>query len=719
MPAIPTTSQVLQNTMSMPAPSFSDLVTSSTSAFTSTANSALTSASTTPHLASDGTLHSYKFERSAKCASQSDCEDEGQETDNTVIHYSNEETTSQHTLNDADFSAYAKGYIDSMNFELEQDYDNTTKILDGHTRRNLSIEDITDSYIFILKQSQVDLKNEIQRAFEEFKFDIITDHLSPPNESIYYRTASGPNRTTSEHIGRHVYESLDGGEETVSIRLSDTPYLILLHSIRPQLMSFSILSFLRKKLHLLEKRTILSLLTLAVSIINMANNSNEGLKLYSKMLIYRTQKLTYSLLQLERFLSTSVSAKNQAKRYNLTIGGNNNSSKRAKLTLISSAIHLLISVFVKRIGKMITYISNVGSLWKYIAVYGLDGDFDEIRIVRNIIQNPESCSCTWSNEPERLVRVLQYVRKMSLCIILSLMEVEENEEKDNVKATIFMKNFWSNFGFESVNWNVGSPTLATRLLGMCTCVEEFTTFVDLMKGEIVAEEVQLVDSNEPGELSEEFNENSRSDNIYGLGVLRERNEDERIRELSSMVGKVGYKLDLIELGMDSKEGIFTLKSDIDELVRCYNEVTSGKAFRRNENTTTKDKDLKRLRMSEILLDDFDGAAEKSRRNRRSSGIDLKLFSVVKTTDEVKPDRCEIVQADERSSDTEFRKTLERLCLDRGAKAISRTGNKDVGEVEAEADTDLAMTRTGKTHTEEAAFLEFKNELRKRLEEERL
>ena len=633
-----------------------------------------------------------------------------------MIHYSNEEIASQHTLNEADFLAYAKGYRECINFELEQDCDNTTNILDGHTRRNLSIEDIIDSYVCMLKQSQVELKNDIHRAFEEFKFDIITDHLSPPIETIYYRTVSGPNITSSEHNGRQAYEAYDREEETVSIRLSETPYLILLHSITPQLMSFSILSFLRRKLTLLDRRTILSLITLAVSILNMANNSSEGLKLYSKMLIHRTQKVTYSLLQLERFLSTSVSAKSQAKRYNLAASGNKNSSKRANLALIASAIHLLISVFVKRIGKMITYISNIGSLWKYIAVYGLDGDFDEIRMVRNIIENPESCSCTWLNEPGRLIRALQYVRKISLCIILSLMEIEESEENDHVKATIFMKNFWSKFGFESINWNVGSPTLATRLLGMCTCIEEFTTFVDLIKVEVIAGEVQIFDSREPSGSNEESNEDSRSDNIYGLGVVRERNEDEKIRELSSVVGKVGYKLDLIELGMDSKEGIFTLKNDIDELLRCYNEVTSGKASKRNENTTTKDKELKKLRMSEILLDDFDVAAEKSRRNRRSSGIDLRLFSVVKTSEEVKADRCEIVQSEERSSDTEFRKTLERLCLDRGAKVVSKTRH---AEPEAQVAANAGMKSNTKSRTEEAAFLDFKNELRERLEEERL
>ncbi|GAV30476.1 hypothetical protein PMKS-003990 [Pichia membranifaciens] len=468
---------MLHNTMSISAPSLPDLPTSSTSAFTSTANSAMTSASTTPHLDSDGTLHSYKFERSEERTHQSDCEDEGQETDNTVIHYSNEEIASQHTLNEADFSAYAKGYRECKNFELEQDCDNTTKILDGHTRRNLSIEDIIDGYVCMLKQSQVDLKNEIHRAFEEFKFDIITDHLSPPIETIYHRTVSGPNRTISEHNGRQTYETYDRAEETVSIRLSETP-----------------------------------------------------------------------------------------------------------------------------------------------------------------------------------------------------------------------------------------------LLGMSTCIEEFTTFVDLIKEEVIAGEVQIFDSKESSESNEDSNEDSLSDNIYGLGVVRERNEDERIRELSAVVGKVGYKLDLIELGMDSKEGIFTLKNDIDELLRCYNEVTSGKASKRNENTTTKDKELKKLRMSEILLDDFDVAAEKSRRSRRSSGIDLRLFSVVKTSEDVKADRCELVQSEERSSDTEFRKTLERLCLDRGAKVVSKTRH---AEPEAQVAANAGMKSNIKNRTEETAFLEFKNELRKRLEEERL
>lgn len=705
--------------------------TTSVSAFTSTSSSASTSASTTPHFDSNGKLPSFLFEdnveQSAKSIDQTDFEDEGQETDDTVIHYISEEPVPQDTLKGSPYAARAKSHEGIMDFEFENDCENTTNILEGNTRANLSIDDVADGYVYTLKQSQLELKNELHSAFEEFKFDIITDHLSLPFESTYSRSLSGSYiDPTNANSVRHFDNINDRIEETVSIRISDTPYLVLLHSIRPQLMSFSIISFVRRRLSILKKRTTLSLMTLAISILNMANNSTEGLKVYSKMLIYRTQRLAFTLLQLEQFLSISATTKNLAKKSNSIINNNSdNSSKRTRMNLMSSSIHLLISVFVKRIGKMITYVSDIGSLWKYIAVYGLDGDFDETKIVRNIIENPESCSCTWQNESGRLIRALQYVRKLSLCIIMSMMELEDHEDKDKDKSVIFMRNFWAKFGFENVKWNVGSPTFATRLLGMCTCLDEFIVFVDSFKREIIEKDVHFSTGHEQNNPINDSNESKCSRSAHGLDVVSEKNEDDRIRELNSMVSKIGYKLDLIELGMDTRDSLFTLRNDIDELVRCYNEVTSGKALKRNDSLMTRNNELKKLRISEILLDEMsDGTDDKKKKKRRSSGIDLKLFSVVRSNaderaaesrnveeTEIDVQTSEIIQLDVPEKEAEFRETLEKLCLKQRPRAAARTKSEA-----AEMGNKICNTDN---RAEDDAFNKFKQELKQLLKEERL
>lgn len=661
------------------------------------------------------------------------------DTDNTVIHR-------QYPGNKINFLEFkAASLVEMDDFE-------------GNTKRNLTIEDIVDNYIQSLEQSEIELNNEIYLAFEEFKFDVITDHLSLPVDSTYNRTISTSailgndlsRSTTSRNtscttIGYFDYYSLNELEENLFIKLSDTPYLLLLHSIRPKLTSFSIFSFIRKNISKLNKKCTLALMSFAVSILNMTDNSSKGLKLYSRMLILRTKKMTTSLLNFESYLLKLVTIKgNQFRKYNNIT---NNHSKQTRLNLISSSLHLLISVFVKRIGKMITYVSNIGSLWKYIAVYGLDGDFDEVKLVRNIVENPSACSCTWLNDPIKLIRTLQYVRKVLLCVIMSSMEVDEIEITDNENAILFMKNFWSKFGFDNIKWNIGSLTFATRLLGMSSCLDEFTSFINNLKNEIIDDTLPILHEsnyfNPNGETPSSFSTLNMSDNAYKLDIVNERNEDERIRTLSSIVDRIGYKLDLVEIGMDnSDEGLLSVKNDIDALINCYNEVTSGTSLITNSTNTKNRNELKKLRMSEILLDEFNESsqqtAEKKQKNRRSSGFNVKLFSVVKSEETNENDQGKekekekdkdnfnnnkqefISEATSFDNNSEFRKTLEKLCLSENSNLQITPNNKfTASNKRGFLGKENEDSFKEKLENEDVAFLQFKKELKHRLEEEGL
>lgn len=683
--------------------------------------------------------------------------------------YSSSNIEKQGTIYNKDLQKHFQFQNNNDNIELDESDDtviyfgdkknnleeeNFTKFMEGNTKRCLSIDDILDEYIYTVKQSEFDLINEVHLMFEEFKFDIITDHLSLPMESFITRRTNNSNFDIELNDKKTQYldESINGIGENMVINLSETPYLLLLHSISPKLMSFSILSFLRRNILNINRTNVLSLLILSISILNMTGNSSRGLKLYSRMLIFRTKKLLILLPKLEKYLIKSV--KNKSNRQNNIYYNSNFQNKKTKLNLISSSIHLLISVFVKRIGKLISYVSNIGSLWKYIAVYALDNDFEEIKVIRNIIENPVSCSCTWVNDPLRLISSLQYVRKLLLCIIMSSMEIKENEKTemiDNEKSIIFMKNFWSKFGFENIKWNINNLTFATRVLGMSTCLEELNIFIENLENEIIDEDIYInVENNVDNECYDFL---SKSDKNYLLDIVNEKNEDERIRNLNSIVSRIGYKLDLIELGVDNNDNIIKLKDDMNDLIKKYNELTSGKCSN-TQDSIINDMSLKKMRMSQILFEEFDDNKEEIIKNkRRSSGINIKLFTVVKDkkeeedkkeqeekkeeeeeqrTQEVnslndKDDKQEVILDQGIVSDdirinnkddkdkNEFKKTLEKLhSRNLNSQRKDRITNRSNINSKFGKENECVSSKI-----DENAFIEFKKELKQRLELERL
>jgi hypothetical protein len=643
----------------------------STSTFSSVNNSETSSVSTTPHL-----LEKKNFEDFNSI--ERDLFHDSYESDDTVIYHHNpDDKTSK-------YNSYKEN-------------NKTIEILKASSNINLTIDELIDNYIQNLFQSKIELNSEIHLLFEEFKFDIITDYLLTSSDD-----KSG--RFNDEEINE-----VDVSENSMFIKLSDTPYLLLIHSIKPKLLSFSINCYIRNNIKRLDKKIIMKLLILSISIINMTNNSSAGIKLYSKMLINRTKKLIKLLSELEKFFSIR----------NINFKRRNNSiiinKSTTNLNLISSSIHILISLIVKRIGILINYGINIGSLWKYLIIYGLDNNNEELKLVRNIIENPKSCSCTWYNEPSRLIRTLNYIKKILLCVIMSLMEIEEEEinEIDEQKCIIFMKKFWCKFGFEDINFqNNKNLTFATKILGVSTKLDEFNSFIESFKNEIFSD--FKINLNECTNINNDINE---------LDVLSERNEDDRIRELSSLVESIGYKLDLIELGIDNDDNkLLSLKDDIKNLVTCYNGVTSGEKFHNNKISNM---ELKKLRMSEILLDeDIDNEYVK-KSHRRSSGINVKLFTVVKDAKKNEEEENEEEENEEQDRDlinesikndknnvninynSEFKKTLEKLCL--------RKGNG------------IGIDRREKTHNntetspigpQDSEFLELRKELKQRIEEER-
>lgn len=654
----------------------------STSTFSSVNNSANSSTSTTPHLNIN-----KGFDKEFDGELDRDFDKEfniHNETEDTVIHYPNEYYNDVNAIGDF------------------------TGILEGDTKRsNINIDELVDRYVDNIIGSKNKLNNEIYLLFEEFNFDLVTDNLlsNSHNNTINF---SADDRSINEDF-----------ENNMFIKLSNTPYLVLIHSIKPEILSFSINCYLRKNILKLDRTIILKLLILSISIINMKNNSKLGLKLYSKMVINRTRKLIKNLKDIENYyLRNTINA----------------SKRTTKINFLSSSIHFLISIIIKKIEQLLLNFGiNLITLWKYLVLYGLDSNFEELKIIRNIIENPASCSCIWYNELSRLVKTLQYIKKILICIIINSMHLNntnttgdsDHERENELEAYSLIKVFWSKFGIETLKLNNSNQSrllFETKVLGISTILDTFNTYLNNFKGELVEDE-----------YNNDYEDEST--NYYKLDVLSERNEDDRIIELNRLIEKIGFKLDLIELGINTKneknddDEILNLRCDIDSLVNHYNEITgisrnmtSGKSIykpgyrpksktecksNRNSKSESKFNDdlgLKRLRMSEVLLDEFDDDnKDMTARNRRSSGINVKLFSVVKDDHgqkegedgEEEGGEGEIIVDDEKvnKNDNEFKKTLEKLCMDKETLGIQ-------------------------ARLEQSTFDEFKQELKERLEKER-
>lgn len=570
---------------------------------------------------------------------------EPNESDDTVIHY--EENKFRYRIS-----------LD-LGLDVEKDnqtstFDDTTEILDGITKSDMDVRSFLDVYIESIQNYKDEIQNEVRSLFEEFKFDIVSDYLSSKENN-----KSSTNLTT-----------LNSGSR-MSLQLLKTPYPLLLHSLRPQLTSFSIICFLRKHFRCIKRINTIKLMILSISILNMSNNAILGIKFYAQMMVNRVKNLIKHLMKLERYFASC----------NISIGRNTmkrKSFKNSKLNIITSSMHFLISVIVKRIGQIIDLGVNMTALWKYLVVYGLEDDSEEIKVVRNIVKNPSSCSCAWYNEPSRILRTLKYVKKVLICVTMSTMEYENGYEAPNncESSNVFMKKFWTKFGIDETALERKHLMFSTRILGIANQLSEFNTFIEQFEVEVV--DYKLLDSFE--NITEEE-----------LEVVNERNEDERIRELSKLVEQLSLKLDLIELGINQDNGIVELKDDVNELVLYYNEVSSGNSA----SSMSRNMELKRLRMSEVLFDDCDSSENKQK--RRSSGINFNIVSVVKN------DESLVIHEDKsHTQDGEFREALEKLCL-------SKSNRHKSNELETLTAVHLV--------DESEEFLRFREELKARLRQE--
>lgn len=528
--------------------------------------------------------------------------DESTESENTVIHY--EENKFR--------------YNDGVDLDLTSPISQRQASNDSIKYSKTLLNNILDEYTKGLKDYRDQVRQEVQSLFEECQFDIISNYMSS---------------STKIESQRHFDEVVDS---KILLQLSRTPYPLLLHSLRPQLTAASLLCFLRKHFTQITHKNLIKLIILSTTILNMSNNSLLGMKFYAQMMINRTKRIISQLLRLEEYFSGCS--------YNINYQLNRRSikqNKNSKLNLVNSSMHFLISMIVNRIGRIVSFGLNTSTLQKYITIYGLDDETEEIKVVRNIAKNTSSCACTWYNEPTRILRTLKYTRKVLICTLMSSMEIENDirTEPGLEDAGLFLRRFWNRLGIEEPIRNGPDVMLSTRILGIANELKDISIFFTKMDTEIVDE--KLLDS---------FDFTIEED----LEVVNEGNEDDRVHEMSQMIERLAMKLDLIELGKTNLT-IGDLKDDVYDFLSYYNDVTSGK----NSNNERKDNsNLRRLRMSEILFDDENNKSNKQK--RRSSGMNFPIVSVVKHEESL------VAEADKSNTENEeFQRVLEKLCSNTG------------------------------------------------------
>lgn len=506
--------------------------------------------------------------------------------------------------------------------QLNQNFTKDFHALSTKKRASTTInkfEALFNRYINAVRESEEATDLDIHTTFEEFKYDVITNYLS--RTSTHFHSAIELDNSTNE------YENQDDAKERLFIKLRDTPYAILLHSVMPKLIVFSIGSYIRNNIKLLGLRAKISLTILITSIVNMVNNAKNGVKFYANLMKYRTRKLLRRISDLERYFTKEKVRKRK-------VG-------TSKVNILSSSVHFLITVLVKRIHGFIMIGINPSSLWNYLVLYGLDHNLEELKVVRSITNNSGNCSCIWNDQFARLIRTLDYVKKILLCVIMSSVELRNNGfgDEEIKKCKAFTRKFLNKFGFEDPIMKEQNLQISTRILFITVNVSDLLDFLESFRKEL-------------GSGDYGYNTCETSE----LDTLSETNEDERVKELSDIIDRITTKIDLVELGINSKESNMEhLGKEIDDLVKCYREMASGKSKR----MTFDNIELKKLRMSDILLDEFE--EEQLKKHRRSSGLNVSLVSVVKEEEE--EEACEDIVVDEQATATEeFKKTLEKLCM---------------------------------------------------------
>ena len=218
-------------------------------------------------------------------------EEEEEGSDDTVVYYGKRSSRGRRKFRDSmeleKELNIGKGVVLTWD-EEEGDEDNYN---DYDNKEDKEIEYIEmNNYVGVEKYalqyvySDIANKEEIRRINESFKFDMINDELLKRGDGNY---------DIKEIINEY------------SISISKTPYKVLLHSIKPKIIAFSILSYIRG--HIIEnklsngsiRREIIQLIIISILILNAVQNASIGLQIYMNIFVERSRLMVKSIRRLE------------------------------------------------------------------------------------------------------------------------------------------------------------------------------------------------------------------------------------------------------------------------------------------------------------------------------------------------------------------------------------------------------------------------------------
>ncbi|GMM30435.1 hypothetical protein DAMA08_031800 [Martiniozyma asiatica (nom. inval.)] len=539
--------------------------------------------------------------------------------------------------------------------ELYDEHDESDTVIHYHDGLNgLGILQLVDKYIQSTLNTYSALDHNLKTTFEAFKFDIIANQL------LANHSSSQSSLSTS-------ISAVGSSQNNMSINLSDTTYGPLLHSFRPRIVALSLLYYVKINYKLIKKHEKYKKILLAVSLINLECDARAGVRFYAQMIINRTKKMVSIMNNIDRKSINSTLLKFR---------------KPNNVEFVCSLYHFAINMFSRQVSEMIRYIDDIGWLWKYLVVYGLENSLthglhqEESKVIRCVTGNTNCCSCTWRNEPNRLLRALKYVKKISLCVIMSILEDEthagDSNEADRIKAQIFVNQF------DNLTSHQKLPplTFPTRLLCLIKIMDRIIfSFSNLY--------------NEFNLLEPTISEDIAS--TVPLDVVPESNEDIRIQELGTLVNDLRQKLDMIELGHESNNKFSTIGDDINNLLIKYQEMVNPKEEKSINWKRRTSRRHSSKRMSDLFFSDgdLDSIQNEKESRRRSSGLNFSLITVV-------PD-------EESNSRDQLKKTLEKL-------TSGKSSIEDATILNANNDTQI----TSKANNQ--AFNQFKIDLATKLNE---
>ncbi|ODV86089.1 hypothetical protein CANARDRAFT_28129 [[Candida] arabinofermentans NRRL YB-2248] len=478
---------------------------------------------------------------------------------------------------------------------------------------------LNDILVIYEKQSQY-----VKLSLDKFKFEIIASSFMSDSDHIHHRRKSMiSNSSTNQNKSKTT-------RNKIVFDLKNIPSHKLVHSHRCLLISRSLLYFTKKHILTLRFQHSKILLLLALNFFNMYSKTRDiALKLYSSTLNNRIIEFLQMNETFDEITSKHMKLiRNSANNHlNLLLGGTVSRIKQKVKTsdlLVQSLLNTLILSFNNRLQYSI-HLADPLHLERYFNIYQLDLVDKNLKFINLLNQsaltedlisvpasqrlkplrlrslsgdssntrtntNPDSnfnpnsntnsftqmnlqCSLKQlSTNPNKLLQNFETMRRIFMCILLSI--VEESSEPPAQNSKHFLNQCARKFNIQLPQWRYLSIT--TRLFMISQWLSRINALFSTLIKEM--DDTELL-------MSLDFLEDDT------IPPILEDNEDETFKKLIHLVDNLGDKLSLADLNsdvIDPADSLLKIGESITELVELFNSSMDNIRSNNSNNSNVND-----------------------------------------------------------------------------------------------------------------------------------